>query len=132
MSGAFAQAGIKAVVLSSGGVKGAGVTGTEITEEQKAHWQALVDSVQGEFVAAVAGGRRMSATKVKALADGRSLGIVETEERGHGAGADGRRSLHGLASDTQEASRIGEAEGASGGERRILAERMARDENGIA
>ncbi len=52
---------------------------------------------------------------------------IEPEQRRHGADADRHRVLHGRAAHAEEPRRIGELEAARGGERRILAERMAGD-----
>lgn len=71
LSGWAAKEGIKAIVVKSGSLKGAGFPGTEITEEQVATWQDLIDKTQAEFTAAVASGRGMSTDDVQAIADGR-------------------------------------------------------------
>lgn len=57
-------------VIRFGKFKGAGVAGTEITEEQLARWQRIVDAHGEDFVATVAGGRRMTVERVRELADG--------------------------------------------------------------
>lgn len=71
LSGAAAREGIKAVVIKTGKHKGAGFPGSEVTEEQKALWQELVDKTQAEFTAGVASGRKLTIAQVEALADGR-------------------------------------------------------------
>ena len=71
LSGMAAKEGIKAVVIRAGAYKGAGFPGTEITDEQKAVWQELVDKTQSQFTAAVAAGRNLSVERVAELADGR-------------------------------------------------------------
>lgn len=71
MAGAAAQKGIKVHVIRTGAFKGAGQPGTEITAEQLAEWQRLVDELNGHFIAAVMAGRGMSAAEVRGLADGR-------------------------------------------------------------
>jgi protease-4 len=65
------RAGIKVHVVRAGEHKGAGVPGTQVTQSQLDHTQHLVDAINGEFVKAVAVGRRMSATMVRHVADGR-------------------------------------------------------------
>lgn len=70
-SGQYAAAGVRAVVLKSGRYKAAGFAGSEITDEQKAYWQQIVDLTQGEFTAAVSAGRKIDAAKVAEMADGR-------------------------------------------------------------
>lgn len=56
-------------VFRSGPHKGAGLDG-EITEEQSAHLQSLVDGLQAEFSRAVAEGRGMTAGQVAEVASG--------------------------------------------------------------
>lgn len=63
--------GIKAVVIRTSSLKGAGFPGEQITEEQQAVWQESVDSVQAEFTSAVQSGRNMTAEEVATVATGR-------------------------------------------------------------
>ena len=55
------------------------------------------------------------------------IGLVETDDRGHGALADRNGGLHGIAANAQEPCGIGDGEHAGCGKRGILAERMAGD-----
>jgi len=71
LSGLAGQLGIKPVVIKSGRFKATGFEGTEITGEQKALLQELVDKTQAEFNAAVARGRKLAVARVAELADGR-------------------------------------------------------------
>lgn len=85
LSGAAAQQGIKAILIKSGEFKGAGLEGTEITPEQIAEWQSLVDKLQIQFNAGVSTGRKMAIEAVEKLADGRvhlaadaqALGLID-------------------------------------------------------
>jgi len=70
-SGFFEAAGVKVHVIRAGQFKGAGVVGTPIEKEQIAEFQRTVDSVNAEFLRAVARGRRLPMGRVKELADGR-------------------------------------------------------------
>lgn len=63
--------GIKVHVIRAGAFKGAGEPGTEITAEQLAEWQRIVDELNGFFVRGVAAGRSLDMEKVNDLADGR-------------------------------------------------------------
>lgn len=64
------NAGIRVHVISTGKLKGAGVPGAPITDEQLASFKQTVDDLNAHFLAAVAKGRRMARAKVEALADG--------------------------------------------------------------
>lgn len=64
------NAGIRVHVISTGKLKGAGVPGAPITDEQLAGFRQTVDDLNSHFLAAVAKGRRMARAKVEALADG--------------------------------------------------------------
>ncbi len=66
MSARAAANGIKAVVIKTGRLKGAGFVGTEITDEQKAYWQEIADKTQVAFTAGVARGRGRTAEQVEA------------------------------------------------------------------
>lgn len=70
VSGAAAMKGMKAKVYATGPLKGAGFPGAEITPEQDAYFQGIVDQTQTHFAAAVAEGRKLSPEKVQELATG--------------------------------------------------------------
>lgn len=70
LSTAAAMQGVQVHVIASGPLKGAGTAGTKITPEQLAEWQQVVDALNGQFLAAVARGRKLSAQRVAELADG--------------------------------------------------------------
>jgi signal peptide peptidase SppA len=63
MSGAAAMEGVKAFVVRAGKFKGMGTPGTEVTQEQLAEMQRTVDGLNEHFLAGVAGGRKLSATR---------------------------------------------------------------------
>ena len=77
--------GLKVHVVKTGAFKGAGTPGTEVTAEQLAEWQRVVDQMNDRFIEAVARGRHMSIDKVKQFADGRvhvghdavTLGLID-------------------------------------------------------
>ena len=54
------------------------------------------------------------------------LGHVGAQQCGHGAFAGGHRLLHGLAAQLEQARGISDREAAGGGQRGVLAERVAR------
>ncbi len=85
-SEAAAKAGVKAIVIRAGELKGAGFPGTEITDAQKAYWQEIVDKAQSEFTAAVAAGRnrptaevaeRYVTGRVYVAADAEAMGMID-------------------------------------------------------
>lgn len=68
----YESKGIKTHVIRSGKFKGAGVEGSEITDEHLAEFQREVDACNEMFITAVASGRGMTMEQVAAIADGRS------------------------------------------------------------
>jgi signal peptide peptidase SppA len=77
--------GLKVHVISTGPLKGAGVDGTVITDEQLADAQRSVDSINRLFTAAVVAGRGFTDEQVASVATGQvwigeeavSLGLVD-------------------------------------------------------
>ena len=70
-SKAFDQAGIEAIPVNTGDHKSAGMMGTEITKEQRAEFQRIVDGFFEDFKNTVIQGRGMSEKEFNAVADGR-------------------------------------------------------------
>ncbi len=81
-TGLFEDAGIKVHLLTTGRFKGAGVPGTEITDEQLAEWQRLVEEHNEFFLAAVRRGRNVSEQQLNRLADGRVWLAAEARRLG--------------------------------------------------
>jgi protease-4 len=77
--------GFRMEVVKSGPYKDVGNPGREMTAEEKAYLQNMVDNVHQQFVRDVARGRRMKIDKVQQVADGRiftgeqamELGLVD-------------------------------------------------------
>jgi signal peptide peptidase SppA len=77
--------GIKAIVVKAGEHKAAGAWGTQITPEQVAETQRVIDSLNNQFKASVMNGRRMNQAQVDKIADGRihtadqalTLGLID-------------------------------------------------------
>lgn len=67
----FENLGIKAIPIDTGPMKSAGATGTEITAEQQAYFQDMVNGYFDDFVAMVSRGRGMPKADVRKVADGR-------------------------------------------------------------
>ena len=70
------------VPIDTGFFKSAGATGTQITEEQRAEFQKIVDLYFDDFVASVVRGRGMTKAQVKAVADGRLFNAPEAKALG--------------------------------------------------
>lgn len=66
------QLGMTVHVVKAGSLKGAGAPGTEITAEQLADFQRVVNSLNDQFLAGVASGRKLSLEAVKQLATGQT------------------------------------------------------------
>jgi protease-4 len=79
------EVGISVEIVKSGRVKDFGSPYREMTKEERAYWQALIDETYEGFIAVVAEGRNMNAEDVRKLADGRvytgqqavDLGLVD-------------------------------------------------------
>ena len=70
MSGKADKDGVKALHFATGPLKGAAAPGTEVTADQKAYFQGLVDAGQAVFDAAVKAGRHLSAAQLAAVKSG--------------------------------------------------------------
>jgi len=71
VSKAFADAGIKTEVFATGKYKWTGVTGTELSDDQREYLQQGVDELGDAFIADVARGRRVAEEDIRKVADGR-------------------------------------------------------------
>jgi protease-4 len=65
--------GVDVVVITAGDVKDFGSFHREMTDEERAYWQALIDEIHGGFIERVAEGRDMPVEDVRAIADGRVI-----------------------------------------------------------
>lgn len=77
-SEAAAAAGVKVHVISTGGMKGAMADGTPVTPEQLAYAQERVNAANAMFTDAIRKGRKMSASAVAKVNDGRVWGAAES------------------------------------------------------
>lgn len=111
----FAKAsGIKVKVVRAGDFKGSGVPGTEVTDEQLAEYQRLVDTLNSHFLEGVKSGRRMAISDVRALADGRvwvgkeavSKGLIDGVGSFDQAVAELRKAVKATSSKSQERSEM--------------------------
>jgi protease-4 len=62
---------LKPEVLTVGKFKDTGDPSREMTPEERAYMQSLIDNMYGQFVSAVADGRHAKVEDIKAIADGR-------------------------------------------------------------
>ncbi len=65
------KVGVKSITIKTGKFKDIGSTTRPMTEEDKALLQGVIDSSYGQFVRAVAQGRKLPEAQVRQLADGR-------------------------------------------------------------
>lgn len=65
--------GIKSTVIKTGKFKDSGSPVRELTEEDRAMFQSVIDSTHNQFIKAVASGRKLPEDEVRKIADGRVL-----------------------------------------------------------
>ena len=70
VSKALENDGVKTIVVKAGEFKGGGFPGAEVSEEQIAEWQKLINATQAEFTQAIASGRGMSLQQAETLVTG--------------------------------------------------------------
>ena len=78
----FEKIGVAAYVLKSGEYKDVGSPFREMTAQEKELLQAFIENVHGQFVTAVAEGRKMAEEQVEAIADGRILSGEQAHKLG--------------------------------------------------
>ncbi len=74
--------GLRSYVIKSGKHKDIGSPLREMTSEEKAILQSVIDSVHSQFVRAVAEGRNMEEGKIRRIADGRIFSGEQAKELG--------------------------------------------------
>jgi protease-4 len=85
----LAWAKMKPETLTSGPMKAAGSPYEQLTDAQRAYLQSVVEQLHGQFVRAVAAGRKMPVADVSRIADGRvftgeqALGLKLVDELGN-------------------------------------------------
>ena len=78
----FEKQGLKTIAIDTGEFKSAGADGLEITEEQIAHFQHIVDGFFNDFIKSISKGRGMTEAKVREIADGRMFFAEEAKANG--------------------------------------------------
>ena len=71
VKGLYDKLGLKSVYITSGRNKSMGASDLDLTDEQRAIYQGVVDEAYDQFVGIVCEGRGMPETTVRKLADGR-------------------------------------------------------------
>lgn len=74
--------GVRVETIKTGAFKDSGNPFREMTEQDRAYWQALVEDTLAQFVKAVADGRKLDEAKVRAIADGRAFTGAQAKEAG--------------------------------------------------
>ena len=82
VSGLLQKMGISTTVIKSGEFKDLGGAVRDLTPAERKVLQDLLDDVHGQFIDAVAAGRKMDRTKVVSLADGRVFSGRSARELG--------------------------------------------------
>jgi protease IV len=73
---------MQSVVIKSGTFKDSGSATRPLTDEERVYFQSLISNMYGQFVSAVASGRKMPDEAVRKLADGRVYTGQEAKEDG--------------------------------------------------
>ncbi len=73
---------VKMETVKSGKLKDVGNPFRDMTPDDRAYWQALIDQVYGQFVAAVSEGRDLPEEEVRKIADGRVITGQQAQELG--------------------------------------------------
>jgi len=73
LEGLFGKLGISSTTIKTGSFKDAGAPDHPLTAEDRAMFQAVIDSTHEQFVKAVAEGRKLPVDDVRKIADGRIL-----------------------------------------------------------
>lgn len=82
IEGLLEKIGVKMIVIKSGAHKDESYGFRDLTPEERALWQAMIDEAYNEFVEVVAKGRHLEIAKVKQLADGRLFTGNQAKELG--------------------------------------------------
>lgn len=82
LEGTASKLGIRPVVLKSGELKDAASPFREMTPDERALYQRLLDEAHDQFIEAVAAGRKMDEELVRSLADGRPYSGEQAKANG--------------------------------------------------
>ncbi len=73
---------VKMETIKSGKLKDAGNPFRDMTPEDRAYWQGLIDRVYGQFLSAVVQGRGLAESDVRKIADGRVITGADAKDLG--------------------------------------------------
>jgi len=73
LEGLFGKLGVSSTTIKTGSFKDAGAPDRPLSTEDRAMFQALIDSTHEQFVKAVAEGRKLPLDEIRKIADGRVL-----------------------------------------------------------
>lgn len=82
LEGLTEKIGVKMVVIKSGPHKDHSSGYRDLTPEERATWQTIIDEIYGDFVGIVTQGRQLDEARVKKLADGRVYTGKQAKEAG--------------------------------------------------
>ena len=82
VKGLYDKLGLDEVIIASGANKGMGSAGKDLTEEQLAIYQSIVDESYDQFVNIVSTARSLPIDQTKTLADGRVYTATQAAENG--------------------------------------------------
>jgi len=81
LSGAAEKEGVRAMVFATGPLKGAGVAGSKVTEDQANYFQGLVEEAQKSFDGAVQKARSLTDRQLADVRSGAVFGAAEALDR---------------------------------------------------
>lgn len=73
LEGLFGKLGVSSTTIKTGSFKDAGAPDRPLSTEDRAMFQALIDSTHEQFIKAVAEGRKLPLDEIRKIADGRVL-----------------------------------------------------------
>ncbi|HAR95221.1 MAG TPA: signal peptide peptidase SppA [Deltaproteobacteria bacterium] len=82
LEGLIEKLGIQMTTIKAGAFKDAGTPFREMTKEERAYFNSVVESIHAQFIKDVAAGRKMEVEKIRKLADGRVFTGTQAKELG--------------------------------------------------
>jgi protease IV len=80
VTGLMKWAGVEMNTITAGKMKDSGSPFREMTPEERAYFEGMLEDVHGQFIDAVAAGRKLTVEEVKPLADGRVFSGRQAKE----------------------------------------------------